>query len=240
MSDLNPTRHATRQSPIALVPEFRLTPDRGYLQLEWPNKVTAHVRKVASSTDHHGTRFSIRSGRTSAGGIVLDGQRYLLRELHFHAPSEHLVDDTQFAGELHLVHQSPVDARHAVIAVFLSGSGPRSGQAVTGIRKKAIAGIVSSCVAAAGGEVPKVVEFSPLGLLPTKHAFFRYQGSLTTEPYAESVSWIVMEEPIDYDDHDLQQLANRVDDHARAIQDRDRRIVVHCAPKARLVTRPRR
>lgn len=229
MTDFPPTHRASRQSPIALVPEFTSTVTPAYLKFDWPASVTAHPRTPTDPGAHHGTRFSILAGPTSSGGIVLDGHRYILRELHFHAPSEHFDGEVQYAGELHLVHQSPVDARHAVVAVFLDASGdpaatsPDASAACTAI-------IAEGLCQLTGPPSGTAVTFSPRGLLPSSREFFRYQGSLTTAPFAEAVSWIVMARPIACNDPDLIVLGARADEDARPIQDRDRRIIVRCQP----------
>ncbi|MDH5740515.1 MAG: carbonic anhydrase family protein, partial [Nitrospira sp.] len=52
--------------------------------------------------------------------IVFDDDLYLLEQFHFHAPSEHTVDQRHYPIELHLVHHNE---RHeaAVVAVFIKG-----------------------------------------------------------------------------------------------------------------------
>lgn len=39
--------------------------------------------------------------------IDIDGRRYELQGIHYHAPGEHLLDGRDFAAELHLVHGDP-------------------------------------------------------------------------------------------------------------------------------------
>lgn len=48
--------------------------------------------------------------------ISVDGRRYGLAQFHVHAPSEHQVDGTRFAAEIHLVHR---DANDAIAVVGL-------------------------------------------------------------------------------------------------------------------------
>ncbi|MBL8943320.1 MAG: carbonic anhydrase family protein [Myxococcales bacterium] len=241
MTDFPPIPRATRQSPISLLPEFITPVESDYLRFDWPASVIAHPHTPPAGAAHRGTRFSILAGPQTSGGITLAGHRYLLRELHFHAPSEHFADapgtgaqtgEQQFAGEIHLVHRSPVDARIAVVSVFLDAVA--SDSAVPREDSDgAIRAFLAEAVSQIKGKVSETpVEFSPRGLLPRSPVFFRYQGSLTTEPFAENVSWIVMAEPIACDDPDLKTLGARVDDDdARPIQDRDRRIIVRCVPR---------
>lgn len=240
MTDFPPIPRATRQSPISLLAEFTTQVEPDYLRFDWPPTVTGHPHTPPAGATHRGTRFSILAGPQTSGGITLAGHRYLLRELHFHAPSEHFADapgtsaltgEQQFAGEIHLVHRSPVDARIAVVSVFLQlmGEGVVAPAEQVGRALRAFTAEAIHQIKHAVSETP--IEFSPRGLLPPSAEFFRYQGSLTTEPFAENVSWIVMAEPIACDDPDLKTLGARVDDDARPIQDRDRRIIVRCTPR---------
>lgn len=226
MNDSLHTRSATRQSPIYVDPEFTASVAPNYFEPHWPATIVVHPR---TGSPHPGTRFSILAGAGTSGGIRLNNHLYILRELHFHAPSEHIVNHEQCEGEVHLVHQSPMDGRYAVVAVLLR-AGAASPTSPSDAYKVAIKHVVAHGF---DREHTKhdAIEISPKGLLPESREFFRYQGSLTTEPFAETVSWIVMSQPIAYDDPDLATLANRVDDHARPIQDRDRRIVVRCQPQ---------
>jgi len=38
--------------------------------------------------------------------------------------------------------------------------------------------------------------FSGLSLLPAKHSYYRFNGSLTTPPCSEGVRWLVMKTPV--------------------------------------------
>lgn len=55
--------------------------------------------------------------------ITVDGTNYELLQFHFHAPSEHHVDGTSAAAELHLVHRD-ADGALAVIGVLLTEGAP--------------------------------------------------------------------------------------------------------------------
>jgi hypothetical protein len=52
-----------------------------------------------------------------AGGVVVDGEAYALRQMHWHSPSEHAVDGRRYDLELHMLHQSETrNGRYAVVA----------------------------------------------------------------------------------------------------------------------------
>uniref|UniRef100_A0A453T3D1 Alpha-carbonic anhydrase domain-containing protein n=1 Tax=Aegilops tauschii subsp. strangulata TaxID=200361 RepID=A0A453T3D1_AEGTS len=52
-----------------------------------------------------------------AGSVSIDGTAYHLRQLHWHAPTEHSVNGRRYDMELHMVHQS-AQGKAAVIGVL--------------------------------------------------------------------------------------------------------------------------
>jgi carbonic anhydrase len=119
--------------------------------------------------------------------IVFDDDLYLLEQFHFHAPSEHTLDQKHYPMELHLVHHNE---RHeaAVVAVFMQ------------------AGNHNSFFETFLDHAPKKVEdfiddqkqvINPLNLLPKNRSYYRYFGSYTTPPCHEGVIWAVMHDPIE-------------------------------------------
>ncbi|KAK5878170.1 hypothetical protein CesoFtcFv8_025603 [Champsocephalus esox] len=128
---------------------------------------------------------------------------YRLKQFHFHwgasndKGSEHTVAGTKYPAELHLVHwntkypsfgeaASKPDGL-AVVGVFLKiGDANASLQKVldafNDIRAK--------------GKQTSFADFDPSTLLPGCLDYWTYDGSLTTPPLLESVTWIVCKEPI--------------------------------------------
>jgi len=128
---------------------------------------------------------------------------YRLRQFHFHwgasdeRGSEHTVNGINFPCELHLVHwntkypsfgeaASQPDGL-AVVGVFLKigAANPRLQKvldALDGIKTK--------------GKQTTFENFDPKTLLPPSLQYWTYEGSLTTPPLLESVTWIVLKEPI--------------------------------------------
>ncbi|KAJ0059745.1 hypothetical protein NL108_011252, partial [Boleophthalmus pectinirostris] len=128
---------------------------------------------------------------------------YRLKQFHFHwgasddRGSEHTVAGTKFPAELHLVHWNTKypnfgDAASkpdglAVVGVFL-----KPGDANPNLQK------VLDCFDAikAKGKQTTFPGFDPSTLLPGSLDYWTYDGSLTTPPLLESVTWIVCKEPI--------------------------------------------
>ena len=119
--------------------------------------------------------------------IVFDDDLYLLEQFHFHAPSEHTVDQRHYPIELHLVHHNE---RHeaAVVAVFIKGGQHNE--------------YFEAFLDHAPKNVGEIVDdhkhvINPKDLLPKNLNYYRYFGSYTTPPCHEGVIWAVMRDPIE-------------------------------------------
>ncbi len=119
--------------------------------------------------------------------ITLDGQHYNLLQFHFHSPSEHAVDGQPWDAELHLVHQNEV-GDIAVVAVLLQADDVNA--------SIQYAALSEQLPAKAGEKLRTEKMINAQKLLPDKTTTYRYSGSLTTPPCSESVTWLVMTEPV--------------------------------------------
>ncbi|XP_067648736.1 carbonic anhydrase 2-like [Haliotis asinina] len=125
-----------------------------------------------------------------------DGE-YVLGSMHFHSPSEHLVNGKHMDGELHLVHYKKeygsvagaVDKADglAVIGVFLMVVGESVNQAFNTF--------VDEVAHLKVGESEEVT-LDPNELLVLDNDYYTYKGSLTTPPCSESVRWVLMVLPL--------------------------------------------
>ena len=129
---------------------------------------------------------TVQVGYAPGSTLQLDGTRFELKQFHFHAPSENLIEGKSYPLEGHLVHVSD-KGEIAVVAVMFE------------------AGKANPALAAAWGELPaKVGEIhklkAPLAaeqLLPESRDYYRFSGSLTTPPCSEGVRWLVMKQPVE-------------------------------------------
>jgi carbonic anhydrase len=117
--------------------------------------------------------------------ISIDGIQFELTQFHFHAPSENLVNGRSFPMEAHLVHADR-DGNLAVVAVMV-GEGKAN---------KALEEAWAQMPEKEGDKVSLSSAISPLGILPRKRDYYRFNGSLTTPPCSEGVRWLVMKDPI--------------------------------------------
>lgn len=81
-----------------------------------PSPPAAAATTAAASLVNRGHDIMVRFDG-DAGGVVVDGETYALRQMHWHSPSEHAVDGRRYDLELHMLHQSETrDGRYAVVA----------------------------------------------------------------------------------------------------------------------------
>jgi carbonic anhydrase len=106
------------------------------------------------------------------------GLVYQARQFHFHAPSEHTFDGEHTDLEIHVVHKSK-DSEITVIALFFNVSD--DSDAENWFIKKVIDAQDSS----ESFDLSNIFEESQLD------SFYTYEGSLTTPPCTEGVTWIV-------------------------------------------------
>ena len=157
---------------------------------------------------------TIQVNTDAGGGIMLEGREFSLLQFHFHLPSEHTVDGSDFPMEVHFVHQAD-EGDLAVIGVFMdAGDAHPAIQAVW----DAIPGV---------DESPAPIEgFDPNALLPEGLGYSRYAGSLTTPPCSEVVSWVVMGKSITVSQEQIDAFAAQYPMNARPVQPLHRRFVL--------------
>jgi carbonic anhydrase len=118
--------------------------------------------------------------------LLVRGERYKLVQFHFHAHSEHTLDGHAAPLELHLVHSNEQGAL-AVVGVWIESGGENA----------AFAPIMNNLPAAEGP--PQTVpgeQVDAQRLLPAERTYYRYNGSLTTPPCAERVTWLMLNTPV--------------------------------------------
>ncbi|XP_040597314.1 carbonic anhydrase 13 isoform X6 [Mesocricetus auratus] len=136
---------------------------------------------------------------------------YRLRQFHLHwgsaddHGSEHVVDGVRYAAELHVVHwnsdkyPSFVEAAHASDGLAVLGVFLKIGEHNPQLQK--IPDILDSIKEK--GKQTRFTNFDPLSLLPPSWDYWTYPGSLTVPPLLESVTWIVLKQPINISSQQL-------------------------------------
>ncbi len=161
------------------------------------------------------TGHTIQVNQPAGSSIQVEGDRYDLLQFHFHEPSEHTIDGEQFAGELHLVHRDEAGGL-AVVAVLL-----REGAS------SAVLAPVFDALPAELDATAQVEGFDPSRVLPEQRTTYRYDGSLTTPPCTEGVSWFVLDTPIEVSAAQLAAFSGIIEANNRPLQARGDRDIAH-------------
>lgn len=148
--------------------------------------------------------------------IVFNKQKYYLKEMTFHLPSEHLIDDLAYPMEVQFIHQGP-NNKLLVISTFTS----------IGLNQRYFEIVLHNIPK----ETNKVFEIkrtrlNPMSLIPTDKTYFTYEGSLTSDPCTEGVTWLVFKNPLYVGPGQLQVLREKIADrNARNMQPLNGRVV---------------
>ncbi|MGI9253400.1 MAG: carbonic anhydrase [Thermomicrobiales bacterium] len=163
-----------QQSPIAFnLSETSVTPDL---------KLPTGPANLAS-IENNGHTIVV----TADPGVILtaNGTEFQLREIHFHAPSEHRIDGVIYPMEYHQVFVS-ADGNIAAVGVLVK-EGPVN---------ETLAPIFDALPTKEGPALPLTASIDASGLYPEDRMTFTYIGSLTTPPCTEGLFWEVFTEPV--------------------------------------------
>lgn len=195
-----------RQSPISLMsinPAYE--PQNRPLMLEYP--ATVENLRITNTGFSWEVKIPYQISMTTAlYGSHL--HRYRLDQFHCHwgnseqQGSEHTVDGMFYSAELHFVHYNMEKyhtmskaARHpdglVVLSVFLDAQPNHHNHAEL---DKIVANLKFIPLKGDHAIIKQAVRIE--NLLPANRSYWSYQGSLTTPPYLESVTWFVLKQPI--------------------------------------------
>ena len=191
--------NGTQQSPIDIVTKEAIAVQRPstYFSVEY-----AKGGKVHGKIDGH--KFAVNHLPPLL--THFGGKKYRLAKIHFHSHCEHQIDGEAPAHfEIHLLHvllsdkDQDMNDQLVIAAFFDSVTGKTSKQHREGFRmmdasfapkqsakKELVAG-------ATGGDGAEVVASDIADFLPDDLSeWYTYQGSLTSYPFTEDVTWVVI------------------------------------------------
>lgn len=180
------------------------------------NSLELNYRDTPLAIENNGR--TIKVNYQPGSSLSLDGRVYELLQFHFHQPSEHLVFGRAFEMEAHFVHQNKATGDFVVLAVLMS----------EGKLNRAIATIWQRITQSEAQEV-RVADLTidALQLLP-EHSdrYYRYQGSLTTPPCSENVTWLILKQPVEISRAQITRFFEVIGNNARPVRSLNQRSLV--------------
>jgi carbonic anhydrase len=126
-------------------------------------------------------------------------QRFDFKQAHFHSPSEHTIDGNSFAMEIHLVHANE-DGELAVVGIMFE----------EGEEDPMLNRIWSFMPEHEGETTESPLTVFEAGVMPPTREYFRYNGSLTTPPCSEGVTWMVLKQHMTASEEQIDRFQQRV------------------------------
>ncbi|WP_404360978.1 carbonic anhydrase family protein [Methylotuvimicrobium sp. KM1] len=188
------------------------------------HRITLHFQDHLRAVENlgHTVQVDFIPGST----IESDGKIYTFRQLHFHTPSEHLLDGVTFPMEMHIVNYAPpfdeTDMPHYLVIGVLFKMG----------KKNAFIQEVLDSIPDHEHETTYIkhdsIRLKDVFMENSDREFnnfYYYKGSLTTPPYTESVNWFVLKHIIEASPEQIATI-NRIEgNNARHIQQKHGRAI---------------
>lgn len=145
-----------------------------------PLQVRAHPTPVALVNNGH----TVEEEYAPGSAVTVGGVSFALAQFHFHSPAEHTLHGRHDPLELHAVFAEPQSSRKVVIAQLYS----------VGSRSPFLARLLAERLPAKTGEhVETTHRINVADAFVSLARYYTYEGSLTTPPCSESVTWFVLE-----------------------------------------------
>ena len=202
-SDFATCRSGIRQSPVDLKKPIKaeLAP------------LAMHYKAVPLQVSNNG--HTIQVNQKGAGTLTFRGQNYQLLQFHFHTPSEHQVQGQARAMEAHFVHKSD-SGQLAVVGVMINA----------GKENAALKSVWDSMPKEAKNVDVQGAMINAADILPADKSYEHYIGSLTTPPCSEGVRWIVLNEPIEMSQAQIDSFKSIFSHNARPVQPMNARFLL--------------
>jgi len=230
----------TQQSPIDISREQSFVADLPDIGFEYPDLICGSFTQNPWDREHPVFTVSTKAF------IDFDVTRAQLKQIHFHSPSEHLIDSVPRLAEFHFVHEvvrpfkgekgfeKREPSTKIVISVFVDKlrvkDAKSDNEKIRAEQYKAFVEAFSAMRLKTPGKDPSKGVEVPCELIKELQAsageYFFYRGSLTSGACAEVVTWLVLPNALDIDASLPDALKNAEQD-TRDVQPLNRRVVMH-------------
>ena len=201
--------HGHMQSPIN-IRSFKERASNGHqITLNYKDEIKA-VENLG-----HTVQLDFKAGST----VSYEGIKYDFKQMHFHTPSEHLVDGMTFPMEMHIVSTAPLKDKNSTPHYLVLGILFKEGQ-----NNKFLDEFLNKIPKTEHTLAPLEVGAVKLDdLLYSKELndvknFYHYLGSLTTPPYTQTVQWFVFKHIMEASPEQIEAINAIEGNNARHIQ----------------------
>ncbi|KAF1981933.1 carbonic anhydrase, partial [Aulographum hederae CBS 113979] len=173
----------TSQSPINLDCSLRSTAKSPFVAIA--NVQSAEIENIGTGVE------VLVNGSTG-----FNGTNYLLKQIHFHTPSEHRINEEYFPLEMHMVHEpaDPSSGQMMIMAVLFEMSSNTTTQLLTSITKSMSQVSAPGSIATTGP-----LDFVELDAHLASSTFLVYNGSASTPPCSEDILYLAAEKALPVD-----------------------------------------
>ena len=155
--------------------------------------------------------------------LIVGDKRYQLTQFHFHRPSEEYIHGKPYDMVTHLMYEAS-DGEVVGVAVFLkAGRANATIQQIWEHMPKTESKVLTDF--SHQEEEIAGVEINPAGLLPQRHVYYTYMGSVTAPPCTEGVTWYVLKTPVEISAEQISAFAKLYPHDVRPIQPLNGRVV---------------
>lgn len=151
---------------------------------------------------------TIQVNYDAGSSITYNENTYQLVQFHFHHPSEHFIDGKPSDMEIHFVHRDDVGNLAVVGVMLVAGDADN----------EAYAPVFDNLPAEEGEPETTDITVNAADLLPTAKTFYTYTGSLTTPPCSQGVRWLLLTEPVELSEAQIEAFAAIFELNARPVQ----------------------
>ena len=170
---------------------------------------------TAKATSFSNNGHSVQVNFTSANSLEIDNQKYYLKQIHFHTPSENQINGVSYPMEAHLVHANSAGDLAVVGVMFELGEDNI-------VLNKLLRNMPEN----AGDNNKLKSEVLGYDILPSNQDYYRFNGSLTTPPCTEGVKWFVLKTPVSISKSQLADFDAAMPTNNRPIQNINSRIIL--------------
>jgi carbonic anhydrase len=214
-------RQASRkaQSPIDLLSVAATKDGNAELTFKFPSQLTI-VENLG-----HTIQLDFKQGSIWS----VDGKNYEAKQIHFHTPSEHLIDGITYPMELHFVSTLKDVDSNSNPSFLVVGLLFKMGKENLFLKE------FLRSIPGEEGMKTKIDSIHVnlndlLSQLPKteKRPYFRYHGSLTTPPFTERVEWVVGKFIFEASPEQIFEIEKLEGNNARHVQEvNDRKLLIH-------------